>query len=167
MISRNVVNRMKRWRSHIMGSITHALRQNQVVALDMNFRALSSNASSIPMVAQALEHGRSRVALVDAAGKSTTFGELLDRSAAASAALRRIISRSDMGEQCVAFLTPRNSSYLVAQWGVMRAGGTAVPLCTNHPGHSLPILYNSSCMCLSCKYIFPLCCVFGKKQTCM
>ena len=114
-----------------------AFLRNQVGTLNTSFRALSSNTSSIPMVAQAMKHGRSSIAVIDSAGKDTTFGELLDRSAAVSAALRKIVSRSDMGEQCVAFLTPRNSSYLVAQWGVMRAGGTAVPLCTSHPGHLL------------------------------
>ena len=111
-----------------------ALLRKSAGALEAGVRALSSNIPSVPIVAQAMAHGRDNVALVDVAGNETTFGELLDQSAAASVALRRIVSRPDMGEECVAFLTPRDASYSVAQWGIMRAGGTAVPLCTSHPG---------------------------------
>ena len=110
--------------------------RNRVGARVTSGQPLSSNASSVPMVAQAMTHSRSRTALADEFGNDITFGQLLDRSAAVSAALRNIVSSMDMREQCVPFLTPRDASYTVAQWGIMRAGGTAVPLCTSHPGPS-------------------------------
>jgi malonyl-CoA/methylmalonyl-CoA synthetase len=42
-------------------------------------------------------------------------------------------ARSDLAEGRVAFLFPPSYAYAAVQWGVWRAGGIAVPLCTSHP----------------------------------
>ena len=39
----------------------------------------------------------------------------------------------DLKEKRVAFLLPSDFSYVKVQWGIWRAGGIAVPLCTSHP----------------------------------
>ena len=42
-------------------------------------------------------------------------------------------ARRDLEEARVALLTEPDVRYVVAQWGIWRAGGVAVPLCTKHP----------------------------------
>jgi malonyl-CoA/methylmalonyl-CoA synthetase len=66
-----------------------------------------------------------RTALVGADG-TATYGELLDRSAAAAAVL--LDGRADLGEARIVFLVPPGVGYAVAQWAIWRAGGVAVPL---------------------------------------
>lgn len=41
--------------------------------------------------------------------------------------------RSDLNEARIAFLVPPSFVYVALQWGIWRAGGIAVPLCTKHP----------------------------------
>ncbi len=94
---------------------------------------MAEAADAIPIVARAYAHGRS-TALIDEHG-AVTYGELLERSARAAG--RLLDGRSDLGGARVAFLTPPGSDYAVAQWGIWRAGGIAVPLCTSHPAPEL------------------------------
>jgi malonyl-CoA/methylmalonyl-CoA synthetase len=80
-------------------------------------------------------HFPERTAVVDATGKAHTYAQLLDGSARVAAALLR--ERSDLGEARVCYLTRRSFDYPVAQWGIWRAGGIAVPLAESHPPREL------------------------------
>lgn len=62
----------------------------------------------------------------DGAAESLTYAQLLDRSAAAAAAL--LDGRVDLGGARVALLLPAAPVFVVAQWAVWRAGGVCVPL---------------------------------------
>ena len=66
----------------------------------------------------------------DEAGEHS-YGDLLDASTAAAAVL--LDGARDLDEARVAFLIPSSFSYALAQWGIWRAGGIAVPLCGVHP----------------------------------
>jgi malonyl-CoA/methylmalonyl-CoA synthetase len=44
---------------------------------------------------------------------------------------------TDLAGARVAFLVPPSIDYVVAQWGIWRAGGIAVPLCVTHPSPEL------------------------------
>lgn len=68
-----------------------------------------------------------RVAFVED-GETTSYGELLTRSAAIAA--RLLQGRTDLDEARIAFAVPAGSDYAAAQWGIWRAGGIAVPLNT-------------------------------------
>ena len=83
----------------------------------------------LPLVARAARH-RDRPAIVAPEG-TFTYGQLLDASARAAAAL--LGERADLEEGRVAFLVPPGWHYVVTQWGIWRAGGIAVPLATSHP----------------------------------
>ncbi len=48
-------------------------------------------------------------------------------------ALLERLGREDLAESRVAYWIPSSLEYVVAQWGVWRAGGVTVPLCTAHP----------------------------------
>ena len=43
------------------------------------------------------------------------------------------LKTKDLQEKRVAFLCPRDVSYVASQWAVWRNGGIAVPLCDSHP----------------------------------
>jgi len=75
-----------------------------------------------------------RTALVAEEG-AYRYRDLLAASASAARAL--LAGAPDLCETRVAFLTPPGFDYAVAQWGVWRAGGIAVPLCTLHPAPEL------------------------------
>src|SRR5262245_19954870 len=86
-------------------------------------------AEPIPLIARA--HAQlERTAVIDDAG-ALRYGELLERSA--RAASRLLDGRLDLQGARVAFLVAPGRDYVVAQWGIFRAGGIAVPLCTSHP----------------------------------
>ena len=53
-------------------------------------------------------------------------------------------SSSDLKEKRVAFLLPSDFSYVKVQWGIWRAGGIAVPLCTSHPAPELEYIVQNS-----------------------
>ena len=48
---------------------------------------------------------------------------------------------ADLAGARVAFLAPPGIDYVVAQWGIWRAGGIAVPLCTTHPPPELEYVH--------------------------
>ncbi|WP_420458279.1 acyl-CoA synthetase [Neolewinella sp.] len=75
-----------------------------------------------------------RTAVVSA-GRDYTYQQLLDRSARIAAAL--LAGATDLKEERIAFLVPPGFDYVAIQWGIWRAGGIAVPLCTKHPTLSL------------------------------
>jgi malonyl-CoA/methylmalonyl-CoA synthetase len=84
---------------------------------------------SIPLIARAAAHA-DRVALADDLGEMR-YAELLARSERAASAL--LAGTADLKGARVAFLVPPGRDYVIAQWGIWRAGGIAVPLCTTHP----------------------------------
>lgn len=68
-------------------------------------------------------------------GRAFTYQTLLDRSAAVANTL--LAGRDDLREARIAFLIPPSFEYVTCQWGIWRAGGIGVPLCTAHPLPSL------------------------------
>ncbi len=60
-----------------------------------------------------------------------TYQDLLHTSAQVASCL--LDNREDLEQQRVAFLVPSGFHYVAVQWGIWRAGGIAVPLCTAHP----------------------------------
>jgi len=68
-------------------------------------------------------------------GKTYTYESLLRDSAALAQFL--LGDRPDMEEARIAFFIPSSYAYVFTQWGIWRAGGIAVPLCTSHPLPSL------------------------------
>ncbi len=79
----------------------------------------------LPLIAQARAHDAS-VAL-RTPDRSTTYRELLDRSASLATAL--LAGADDLREARVALLAPAGDGYVAAQWGIWRAGGVKVPIC--------------------------------------
>ncbi len=100
-----------------------------------------STTSRIPLIARAEAQHGSRTAIVDASG-SYRYDQLLDASARAAAAL--LNGAGDLVEQRVAFLVPACFDYVALQWGIWRAGGVAVPLCTMHPAAELAYFVEDS-----------------------
>ena len=68
-------------------------------------------------------------------GVTYTYRDLLTQSAGVSHAL--LAGRTDLREERIAFIVPPSFEYVTCQWGIWRAGGVAVPLCTAHPLPSL------------------------------
>ena len=68
-------------------------------------------------------------------GTSSTYQQLLEDSA--TVANKLLAGKTDLNESRVAFLVPPSYDYVRCQWGIWRAGGIAVPLCTAHPLPSL------------------------------
>jgi malonyl-CoA/methylmalonyl-CoA synthetase len=83
--------------------------------------------SPIPIIANAQRHG-ARTAVVDAQG-AFTYDDLLDASSRAATTL--LAGRENLQEERVAFLVTPGFPWVVAQWGIWRAGGVAVPLPLN------------------------------------
>ncbi|HAC62490.1 MAG TPA: long-chain fatty acid--CoA ligase [Cyanothece sp. UBA12306] len=84
---------------------------------------------ALPLISRAKEN-RERTAIRAAEGEFT-YGDLLRISAQIAACL--LGDGGDLQEQRVAFLVPSGFHYVAIQWGIWRAGGIAVPLCTSHP----------------------------------
>ncbi len=93
-----------------------------------------------PIVARACAHGTG-AAIRDRSGTYTY--EQLDR-ASASVAFRLLDGRDDLNEARVAFLVTPGFDNVVAQWGIWRAGGIAVPLPMSHPPAELEYLVRDS-----------------------
>src|SRR5438034_11522973 len=85
--------------------------------------------SELPLIARASHHG-DRTAILAPEGLFT-YRDLLDASARVAACL--LDGAHDLHEKRVAFLTLPGFEYPAVQWGIWRAGGIAVPLCTSHP----------------------------------
>jgi malonyl-CoA/methylmalonyl-CoA synthetase len=88
---------------------------------------------TIPIVERAGQF-LDRIAVCDDGGE-LTYRELLERSARVATTL--LDGKPDLDGGRVAFLTPPGIDYVLVQWGIWRAGGIAVPLCTSHPAPEL------------------------------
>ena len=87
----------------------------------------------IPLVERAAAHAERRALI---AGDGTwTYAALLAASARAAAGL--LDGGEDLNEARVAFLVAPSCAHVATQWGIWRAGGIAVPLCTSHPAPEL------------------------------
>jgi len=87
----------------------------------------------IPLVERAGPHA-AREAIVAADGR-WTYTALLDASARVAAGL--LDGAVDLDQARVAYLVAPGCAHVAAQWGIWRAGGVAVPLCTSHPAPEL------------------------------
>jgi len=96
--------------------------------------------SDLSLIARA-KTVQKRIAIVDP-GRNYTYGDLLDASARVAAKL--LDGRSDLSGERVAFLIPSSFDYVAVQWGIWRAGGIAVPLCTMHPPGELAYVIEDS-----------------------
>ena len=76
-------------------------------------------------VTRARSHGAAQAFC--STGVETRYDELLDRSQQIAGAL--LGGLGDLQEARVAFLVTPGPDYTVAQWGIWRAGGIAIPLC--------------------------------------
>jgi malonyl-CoA/methylmalonyl-CoA synthetase len=90
--------------------------------------------SRIPLIAQVQTNNTLRTAIIDSR-KSYTYQDLLDASAKIATTL--LDGKNDLAEARVAYLVPSAFEYPAMQWGIWRAGGIAVPLCTMHPANEL------------------------------
>lgn len=97
--------------------------------------------SLIPLIAQAQNGDTSRTAIIDANG-SYSYEQLLEASAHIALAL--LNGEEDLAQERVAFLVPSTFDYPALQWGIWRAGGIAVPLCTMHPAGELAYVIENS-----------------------
>ena len=80
-------------------------------------------------------------AIVDESG-SHTYGSLLEASSKVASGL--LGGTLDLNEARVCALVPANFDYVAVQWGVWRAGGMIVPLCTTHPLPEIEYVINDS-----------------------
>ncbi|WP_288371649.1 acyl-CoA synthetase [uncultured Algoriphagus sp.] len=87
----------------------------------------------IPLIENAFQFP-SRIAVLDQ-GQHYSYQHLLDRSAVIARSL--LATQRDLNQERVAFIIPPSFDYLAVQWGIWRAGGIAVPLCTSYPLPSL------------------------------
>jgi len=94
----------------------------------------------IPLFERARQHGDRR-AIIAAEG-TFSYRQLLELSAGVAA--RLLDGADDLREARVAFLIPSGLHYVATQWGVWRAGGIAVPLCTQHPAPELEYVLTDS-----------------------
>lgn len=83
----------------------------------------------LPLIARAKEN-EEQIAIVATEGLFT-YGDLLRTSSQVATCL--LGEAEDLQQQRVAFGVPSGFEYVAIQWGVWRAGGIAVPLCTSHP----------------------------------
>ena len=96
--------------------------------------------SGLSLIDRAWEHSE-RTALVTEAGPFS-YADLLEASAKAASFC--LAECDDLREQRVAFLAPSGFDYVAMQWGIWRAGGVAVPLCTLHPEPELRYVIENS-----------------------
>lgn len=87
----------------------------------------------IPLIEKAFQFP-SRIAVLDQE-QHYSYQHLLDKSAAIATNL--LATQKDLNQERVAFIIPPSFDYLAIQWGIWRAGGIAVPLCTSYPLPSL------------------------------
>ncbi|GAB4051087.1 acyl-CoA synthetase [Spirosoma litoris] len=87
----------------------------------------------ITIVQQAHRHPTNTAIL--SGGQTYTYAQLLAYSEQFGQQL--LTGRTDLAEARVAFMVEPGFDYVMVQWGIWRAGGIAVPLCTTYPPASL------------------------------
>ncbi len=71
-----------------------------------------------------------------------TYQDLLEDSASIASSL--LDKHDDLSEDRIAFMVDPSYEYVICQWGIWRAGGIAVPLCTLHPLTSISYVLEDS-----------------------
>jgi malonyl-CoA/methylmalonyl-CoA synthetase len=99
------------------------------------------NQSSFLALIQNARRYDKRIAVVDAQGEHT-YNHLLDASSWVAAAL--LAGSRDLCEQRVAFAVTPGFEWVVAQWGIWRAGGIAVPLPANAARPELEYIFDDT-----------------------
>lgn len=74
--------------------------------------------------------------------KAYRYQQLLDVSASIATSL--LDEHEDLQEARIAFMVDPSFEYTACQWGIWRAGGIAVPLCTLHPIESISYVLEDS-----------------------
>ncbi len=87
----------------------------------------------IPLLTNALRYDSQPALISD--GRTYTYADLIRDSGIVAQHLLK--ESSDLQEACVAYLIEPSYAYTSTQWGIWKAGGIAVPLCTLHPKPSL------------------------------
>lgn len=64
-----------------------------------------------------------------------TYADLLEQSTQIAQSL--LSEKANLAEDRISFMITPSFQYVAVQWGIWRAGGIAVPLCTQHPLPSL------------------------------
>jgi malonyl-CoA/methylmalonyl-CoA synthetase len=95
---------------------------------------------NLPLIDRAQAFGE-KIAITTTAGVFT-YQDLLNTSSQIATTL--LDHAKDLQEQRVAFLIPSGFEYVATQWGIWRAGGIAVPLCTVHPRPELEYVITNS-----------------------
>ena len=85
--------------------------------------------SNLPLIERA-ENFRDRMAIIDENGQYS-YRELLDTSHSVASSLLQ--KQPHLSAARIAFMVPSGFEFAAVQWGIWRAGGIAVPLCTFHP----------------------------------
>jgi malonyl-CoA/methylmalonyl-CoA synthetase len=83
---------------------------------------------------QRARHHAQALAVVDATGEYR-YDDLL--AASERVAFGLLGERADLNGERVCFLIAPGFGYVAVQWGILRAGGVAVPLCVSHPAPEL------------------------------
>ena len=84
---------------------------------------------TLPLLGRAFQ-SVGNTAIVDESGQHT-YRSLLEASSRVASGL--LHGLPDLNEARVCALVPANFHYVATQWGVWRAGGVLIPLCTTHP----------------------------------
>ncbi|MES2797865.1 MAG: acyl-CoA synthetase [Bacteroidota bacterium] len=87
----------------------------------------------IQLIEHASQNSSNQAIISD--GKSYNYHQLLHLSESFASIL--LSEKPDLEEARVAFMVGPGLHYVVAQWGIWRAGGVAVPLCISYPISSL------------------------------
>jgi len=80
-----------------------------------------------------------------------TYSDLLTHAESMAGKLCQLLdaSNGDLKQAHIAFLVPPSFEYTATKWGLWRAGGVSVPLCTKHPRAELEyVIKDSNAACL-------------------
>lgn len=90
---------------------------------------------------------------ISASGKEYSYSDLLEASERVANFLLK--GKKDLNEARIAFLVDPSFEYVALQWGIWRAGGIAVPLCTKHPLPSIKyVLDDTKAAFLICSDVY-------------
>jgi malonyl-CoA/methylmalonyl-CoA synthetase len=87
----------------------------------------------VELILRATEYSKREAILSN--GNVYSYADLLHRSAQIASKL--LNGATDLEGNRIAFIVDPSFEYVAIQWGIWRAGGVAVPLCTKHPLASL------------------------------
>eukprot|EP00938_MAST-03A_sp_MAST-3A-sp1_P001317 g1317.t1 len=104
----------------------------------------SSSPSPVSIVRRAEESFRDKTAIWKDENEQYSYEDVLETSERIAKELLRRSNSKDLKETCVSFMCPPSFEYVAMQWGIWRAGGVAVPLCTDHSVSELQYVLQDS-----------------------